>query len=87
MKQPSASVELQPWCESGRIVELAGAPGDGPDVVIVAGLHGNEPDGVTAGKAVISAIRASGALPGHTDASWRGSGECSVGNVAIYVEL
>ena len=66
MKQPSASVELESWCESGRIVDLAGAPGDGPDVVIVAGLHGNEPDGVTAGKAVISAIRASGAeVPGR----------------------
>ncbi len=53
---PDASARLAPWIDSGRIVAMAGAPGPGPDVVIVGGLHGNEPEGIGAGRAVVEAV-------------------------------
>jgi predicted deacylase len=48
------SLGLEPWLSSGRIVAMAGQPGAGPDVLIVGGLHGNEPEGMSAGRRVLS---------------------------------
>jgi len=44
-------------------VALAGEPGVGPDVVVLGGLHGNEPEGLAAGEAVVRSIEASGLAP------------------------
>ena len=45
---------------------MLGEPGAGPDVVIVGGLHGNEPEGLIAGQAVLEALRGVEAmLPGR----------------------
>ena len=45
---------------------MAGSPGPRPDVIIVGGLHGNEPEGLSAGRQVLSSLQSEGeALPGR----------------------
>jgi predicted deacylase len=63
---PEGSVGLTRWLDSGRIVAMTGRPGEGPDVLILGGLHGNEPEGLGAGRAVLSALMEGGdSLPGR----------------------
>ncbi|MGB0589885.1 MAG: hypothetical protein ACPGU1_09415 [Myxococcota bacterium] len=60
------AAQLSAWRESGRIVTMAGRPGGSPDVLIVGGLHGNEPEGLSAGQRVVNALlERDDALPGR----------------------
>ena len=61
-----AGAALSPWFDSGRLVALMGEAGRGPDVLIVGGMHGNEPEGINAGMRVLDDLsQLSEALPGR----------------------
>ena len=58
--------DLGCWTKRGRVLALAGDQGPGPDVMVIGGLHGNEPEGLAAGQMVIDELAKAGvALPGR----------------------
>ncbi len=60
--------EWKTWqnIEPQRIIGSLGKPGEGPTIIILAGMHGNEPSGVKAVENVFDIIEASGAsYSGH----------------------
>ncbi len=47
---------LRAWVDAGRVVATHGDPSAGPTLVVVGGLHGNEPGGLDAGRRVVERL-------------------------------
>jgi predicted deacylase len=52
--------EVEPRALQARVIDQLSGAADGPTLIVIAGVHGNEPAGVAAARRVLGRLRASG---------------------------
>jgi predicted deacylase len=53
--------DVEPREQDGRVIDRLSGAADGPTLIVIGGVHGNEPAGVAAARRVLARLRESGA--------------------------